>query len=98
MTLDFTKWFGWKPIESAPKDGTIVEIRCKYGIDPWYGEFKWSNTRGGWWMYPDNSGGIEPTLVSDDELSWREANGVHGLGCFIFVIVFIFGIIHGMVT
>jgi hypothetical protein len=33
---------GWQPIDTAPKDGTIVEIRCTYGVAPWYGLYRWT--------------------------------------------------------
>lgn len=33
---------GWKPIISAPRDGTTVELLETYGIAPWYGLFKWT--------------------------------------------------------
>jgi hypothetical protein len=33
---------GWKQINSAPHDGTVVEIMQTYGIAPWYGRFKWT--------------------------------------------------------
>lgn len=33
----------WRRIESAPKDGTVIEIQNSFGIRPWYGLFKWDN-------------------------------------------------------
>lgn len=32
---------GWQPISSAPRDGTIIEICCTFGVAPWYGLYKW---------------------------------------------------------
>lgn len=31
----------WRPIASAPRDGTIIEVRCTYGVAPWYGLYHW---------------------------------------------------------
>ena len=33
---------GWRPMNSAPRDGTPVEIRCTYGVAPWYGIYRWT--------------------------------------------------------
>jgi len=32
----------WRTMHSAPRDGSYVEIRCTYGIAPWYGLFRWT--------------------------------------------------------
>lgn len=32
----------WRPIASAPRDGTIIEVRCTYGVAPWYGLYHWT--------------------------------------------------------
>ena len=26
----------WQPMDTAPRDGTVVEIRQSYGVAPWY--------------------------------------------------------------
>lgn len=36
---------GWQPMSAAPRDGTVIEVRCSYGVAPWYGLYKWSDTR-----------------------------------------------------
>jgi hypothetical protein len=33
---------GWRPMYSAPHDGTVVEVRNTYGVAPWYGLFRWN--------------------------------------------------------
>lgn len=33
---------GWKPVSTAPRDGTVVEMLETYGIAPWYDIFKWT--------------------------------------------------------
>ncbi len=37
---------GFQSMESAPRDGTFIEICCQYGVAPWYGVFKWDGS--GW--------------------------------------------------
>lgn len=32
----------WKPISTAPRDGTFIEVMETYGIAPWYGLFRWT--------------------------------------------------------
>src|SRR5258708_2297346 len=32
---------GWKPIITAPRDGTTIEMLETYGVAPWYGLFYW---------------------------------------------------------
>lgn len=32
----------WKPISSAPRDGTVVEIMQTYGVAPTFGLYKWT--------------------------------------------------------
>jgi hypothetical protein len=27
----------WRMMDTAPRDGTVVEIKCCYGLHPWYG-------------------------------------------------------------
>lgn len=34
---------GWRPVATAPRDGTVVEMLETYGIGPWYGLFKWTD-------------------------------------------------------
>jgi hypothetical protein len=31
----------WQGMSTAPRDGTIIEIECRYGIEPWRGLFRW---------------------------------------------------------
>lgn len=35
----------WRSIDSAPRDGTVVEIKNTYGVAPWYGLYKWTGKR-----------------------------------------------------
>ena len=77
---------GWRPIGTAPKDGTIIEIRCTYGVAPWYGLYRWSNGiryaifqgqevkilgSPGWVKVGDDMAGFE----EDPTFSWRPYTG-----------------------
>lgn len=33
---------GWKPVSTAPRDGTVVEMMQTYGVAPTYGLYKWT--------------------------------------------------------
>ena len=62
----------WQPIESAPKDGTIVDLWCRRGDD----EFRFVNCRWGqptWGTQPVgpmNWLGIEDSYKTVDPLCW----------------------------
>lgn len=60
---------GFNSMESAPHDGTPVEICCAYGVAPWYGVFKWVN--GDWIGVLDSSTGVS----EGSYLSWRPLSG-----------------------
>lgn len=76
---------GWLPMESAPRDGTTIEIRCTYGVAPWYGLFRWTDEmtceqdgkrhvlRGQprWAGIPDDSMGFQ----EDHSFTWRAYGG-----------------------
>lgn len=62
---------GWRSMESAPRDGTVVEIKCSYGVAPWYGLFKWDHSWGeGRWTSPDGMSG-----VGNNSIEWRPYAG-----------------------
>lgn len=56
---------GWKPVATAPRDGTVVEMLETYGIAPWYGRFKW--VKGDWISADDPNRGVH----EDSCLFWR---------------------------
>lgn len=31
----------WRTMDSAPRDGTVIEIQNNYGVAPWYGIFRY---------------------------------------------------------
>lgn len=34
---------GWQSMDSAPRDGTWVELKCTYGVAPWYCIARWTD-------------------------------------------------------
>lgn len=38
----------WRPIDTAPRDGTTIEVRCTYGVAPWFDLYHWTETPGTW--------------------------------------------------
>jgi len=60
----------WLPIVSAPRDGTVIELKNDYGIAPWYGLHKWVVGRG-WVDATDDSRGCG----DGPWLSWRAYEG-----------------------
>jgi hypothetical protein len=66
----------WKPMSTAPRDGTPIEIRCTYGIAPWYGLFIWGDDADypgypRWMKVGDESSGIQ----EGSAFQWREYSG-----------------------
>lgn len=59
----------FKHMSTAPRDGTIIEIKCSYGIMPWYalGQYIDGELR----QYPDSMKG----WTNENSLSWREFDG-----------------------
>jgi hypothetical protein len=88
------RWFkvpkqgaAWLPMSSAPRDGTVIELRCTYGVAPWYGLHRWTREQGSispdggigvfmadtsrWVAVPDSS----HSLDDEQHLSWRPYAG-----------------------
>ena len=55
---------GWLHMQTAPRDGTPVELKCVYGVAPWYGLYRWTNKN-------VSVDGVE--FISD--FIWRNCNG-----------------------
>lgn len=64
--LDFSGWFS---MDTAPRDGTWVELKCTYGVAPWYCVAQW-NIEELRWKKPDGSGPF-----SESSLHWRPYDG-----------------------
>lgn len=60
----------WQRIESAPRDGTPIELRNDYGIAPTYSLSKWVQDRG-WVHANDDSRGVG----DGPWLTWRPYEG-----------------------
>lgn len=79
---------GWQAMDTAPRDGTIIEIRSDYGPAPYFGLFRWTDEQrlsGGLVRRLDTARWVnaqEPILALWNEvgLSWRPTNGAppHG--------------------
>lgn len=69
--------YEWRSINSAPRDGTVIEIKNDWSpIAPWFGLFHWADGKGGYkWRRADN----EPSnIYNGPHLSWRQYNGKVG--------------------
>lgn len=56
---------GWQSMGTAPKDGTVVEICCTYGVAPWYGLYCYKDDR--WQRTDDERSGF----TEDNSFHWR---------------------------
>lgn len=80
----------WRSMDSAPRDGTVIEIMCTYGVAPWYDLVKWTNEYKAWCVGGDDAGhyitmtSSEPSWrsvtkgsspASESSLKWRPYNG-----------------------
>lgn len=82
LTIAASAYGGWKPVSTAPRDGTIIEMLETYGVAPWYGLFKWDKsfsksmtavTGKPYWQSIDKPS----TAVSEDKcLFWRPYKGI----------------------
>jgi hypothetical protein len=52
-------------MQSAPRDGTVIELVCIYGIAPWYMSARWNGRR--WEDACDPTRGVR----GDETLRWR---------------------------
>jgi hypothetical protein len=44
----------WRSMDSAPRDGSTIEVRCTYGVAPWFGLYHWTDEMN----YRDQSGAL----------------------------------------
>jgi hypothetical protein len=59
-------------MDTAPKDGTVIEIECRYGAKPWRGPFRWTDQAAAWRIGSD-SGEMHPFTAPHPE--WRRYPG-----------------------
>lgn len=71
---------GWRSMESAPRDGTMIEIQNNWGVAPWFGRFRWNDEDGRWRQVGSEVFNEEGRLIQwsacdadGDWLSWRPA-------------------------
>lgn len=64
----------WRPIDSAPRDGTWIELKNNYGLMPTYSLSRWAQWFGDRcaWVHSD-----DPNVSNDDGpfLEWRPYHG-----------------------
>lgn len=41
--FDNRNFDGWRSMDTAPRDGTWVELKCTYGVAPWYCIARWTD-------------------------------------------------------
>lgn len=61
----------WQTMETAPRDGTVVEIKNSYGLLPTFGLFRWE--RDSWRSATNPRGGLMEGV--EHKFSWRPHNG-----------------------
>lgn len=73
-------------METAPRDGTVIEVRCTYGVAPWYGIYRWGDKitvvqdgithemhgQPRWVKVGDECSGF----LEDQTFSWRPVTGM----------------------
>jgi hypothetical protein len=59
----------WKSITTAPRDGTVIELKNSYGILPTFSLCRW--TESGWRKHDDPMSGV----IDGPHLEWREYGG-----------------------
>lgn len=59
----------WRTMDSAPRDGTFVELKCSYGVAPWYCVAQWTDEC----MAMGMDGERHPSKAS--EPSWQKPEG-----------------------
>lgn len=62
---------GWRSMDSAPRDGTVVELRCTYGVAPWYDLFKWTAENA-----PIIQDGVTYNFRDDQAPRWKKAQNL----------------------
>lgn len=69
--------FGWQDMQSAPRDGSEIEIRCTYGFEPWVQRARWARDdfHGAIWRFGEYDVGAFKckTFVEDRNFGPRSA-------------------------
>lgn len=63
---------GWLPMQTAPRDGTPVELRNSYGVAPHYGLYKWTEESR---FINSDSGSRTGVRLTPGECRWNHCNG-----------------------
>lgn len=57
----------WNHMSTAPRDGTWIELKCSYGVAPWYGLARWTTDR---YVYKPVSEGSGFEYYQSDTPTW----------------------------
>ncbi len=60
---------GWRSMDAAPRDGTWVELKCTYGVAPWYCIARWTDE------YVCQGRNGERYTGKSDKPSWQKPEG-----------------------
>jgi hypothetical protein len=63
----------WAPMATAPRDGTVIELRCTYGVAPSYGLYAWDAEWPWWKSVKDPRTGF--MVDAETSLKWRPCVG-----------------------
>lgn len=76
-SLGATRFGQWKPLTTAPRDGTRIDMLQTYGIRPWHGVFRWQSWGGGSkaWV---NTKDERRSVIEGPCLFWRPYSGTLG--------------------
>lgn len=69
---------GWRTMQSAPRDGTVIEFMETFGIAPWYDLYRWAVVESGSsarWVNSGSSGRAGNGVGEDSCLFWRPYKG-----------------------
>lgn len=75
---------GWRPMSSAPRDGTVIEVRNAFGLLPTYSIDKWADFGGqlGWVDAKPRPPCHDPAPVLIKDKAGKTIGGTYTSSCF----------------
>lgn len=67
--FDSRNFNGWRSMDTAPRDGTWVELKCTYGVAPWYCIAHWTDEQ----SFKDQDG--HQHIFKTGKSSWVKPEG-----------------------